>query len=102
MWRARRRLRAIRATLDFLEGLGKTLHSLSWCRESEELQSVEGEEDTQNAAAKRQKTGDSRASQGSGQTDDQCQESIYQQKLRKPWEPSTWSVPQETTMSKPS
>jgi len=37
---ARRRLRAIRATLDFLEGLGKTLHSLSWCRESEELQSV--------------------------------------------------------------
>ena len=34
---ARRRLRAVQATLEYLDQTGKTIHSVAWCRESEEM-----------------------------------------------------------------
>ncbi len=34
---ARRRLRAVRATLEYLDRTGKTIHSVAWCRESDEM-----------------------------------------------------------------
>ena len=37
---SRRRLRAVHAVLEFLDGVGKTVQSASWCRESDEMKGL--------------------------------------------------------------